>query len=284
MDQKTILITGANGQLGTELSKKYPNAVLTDSEKLNITDENAVNEFDWANIKFIINCAAYTDVDEAETTEGRKKAWLINSVGVKNLVRVCYENDITLIHISTDYVFDGIAELHDEEETLSPLGVYACSKASGDIIAGIAPKHYILRTSWIMGSGKNFVRSIYGLGQKSINPNVVSDQFGRPTFTDELVDIIDHILKHTPEYGIYNASNDGDVVSWSDIARQVYTDAGFSDLEVGDTTAEEYFAGKVSSPRPINSALNLNKLKSTGYNPKDWRENLKEYISKELIQ
>ncbi len=282
MDQKAILITGANGQLGTELAKRYPDAVLTDSEKLNITDENTVKNFDWSNIKFIINCAAYTDVDGAETAEGRKKAWLINSVGVKNLAKVCQENDITLIHISTDYVFDGEAEQHDEQETLSPLGVYGCSKASGDVIASMVEKKYILRTSWVMGSGKNFVRSIYSLGQREISPNVVSDQFGRPTFTDELANIIEHVIQTSPDYGVYNASNDGEVVSWADIARQVYIDGGFDNLTVGDTTAEEYFAGKVSSPRPTNSALNLDKLKATGYKPKDWRQNLKEYIAKEL--
>lgn len=282
MDTSKFLIVGANGQLGQALSKKYPEAKAVDYKELDITDEKAVREFDWANITHILNAAAYTNVDAAETSEGRVSAWQINVVGVANLSKAAIDHDLTLLHISTDYVFDGTNEIHTEDEKYSPLGVYASTKAAADIMVGTLPKQYILRTSWVIGSGNNFVRSIYGLGLKEISPNVVADQFGRLTFTDELVRVIDHLLTTTPSYGTYNTSNEGDVASWADIARQIYKDADFSHLTVGDTTAEEYFAGKVSSPRPTHSALDLSKLKATGYQPVDWRLDLQKYIKEEL--
>jgi dTDP-4-dehydrorhamnose 3,5-epimerase/reductase len=284
MDDSKFVIIGASGQLGTALQEKYPNARALVSSELDITDRTAVEAFDWSGVTHILNAAGYTNVDGAETTDGRRAAWAINADGVANLVAAAAHYDAVLVHISTDYVFDGTEEMHVESEGFAPLGVYGQSKAAGDIAVSLAPKFYIIRTSWVMGSGPNFVRSIYGLGPKGISPNVVADQFGRPTFTSEIVRGIDHLLEAKASYGTYNLSNGGDVVSWADIARQVYEDAGYQEqgLSVGDTTAEEYFAGKVSSPRPIHSALAMGKIEATGFTPRDWRENLKEYIEKEL--
>ena len=284
MNQSELFIIGSNGQLGTALREKYPEARFADSGELDITDRNAVENFDWSGIKTIVNAAAYTNVDGAETDEGRRAAWAINADGVANLVAVAAQQDAVLVHISTDYVFDGTQEMHDEDEGFAPLGVYGQTKAAADIAVSLSPKYYIIRTSWVIGSGPNFVRSIYGLGPKGISPNVVADQFGRLTFTGEIVRGIDHLLTTNAAFGTYNLSNSGDVVSWADIARQVYEDAGYvaQGLSVGDTTAEEYFAGKVSSPRPTHSGLNLNKIEATGFTPRDWRDNLKEYIEKEL--
>ena len=284
MNQSEIFIIGSNGQLGTALREKYPEARFADSGELDITDRNAVESFDWSGIKIIINAAAYTNVDGAETDEGRRAAWAINADGVANIVAVAAQQDAVLVHVSTDYVFDGTQEMHDEDEGFAPLGVYGQTKAAADIAVSLSPKYYIIRTSWVIGSGPNFVRSIYGLGPKGISPNVVADQFGRLTFTGEIVRGIDHLLTTNAAFGTYNLSNSGDVVSWADIARQVYEDAGYvaQGLSVGDTTAEEYFAGKVSSPRPTHSGLNLNKIEATGFTPRDWRDNLKEYIKKEL--
>ena len=284
MNESEIFIIGANGQLGTALRAQYPGAQFADTGELDITDQESVQNFDWTGITIILNAAAYTNVDGAETPEGRVLAWSINADGVANLVAVAAQHDAVLVHISSDYVFDGTQEMHDEDEGFAPLGVYAQTKAAGDIIVSLAPKYYIVRTSWVMGSGNNFVRSIYGLGPKKISPNVVADQFGRPTFTDEIVRGIDHLLTTEAPFGTYNLTNSGDIVSWADIARQVYEYAGFTEqgLTVGDTTAEEYFAGKVSSPRPVHSGLNLAKIEATGFKPRDWRDNLKEYIEKEL--
>jgi dTDP-4-dehydrorhamnose reductase len=275
------IIIGAYGQLGKALAERFPDAIKVDRDELDITDLDALEAFDWGSVDTIINAAAYTNVDGAETAEGRMSAWKVNVTAVSYLAKIAIEKDLAFVHISTDYVFDGTHESHAEDEDFSPLGVYGQTKAAGDALVSLVPKHYILRASWVIGDGKNFVRSIIGLGLKQISPNVVADQFGRLTFTAELIRVIDHLLSKQPAYGTYNASNDGDIVSWADIARQIYADAGYNGLTVGDTTAEEYFAGKVSSPRPTHSALDLTKLKSTGYEPRDWRADLKDYVKAE---
>jgi len=282
MDDSKFFIVGANGQLGTALRQQYPNAKFADVGELDITNRESVDAYDWSDITHVLNAAAYTNVDNAETTEGRVAAWNVNASAVANLAGACTKYDMTLVHISTDYVFDGTRELHAEDEPFSPLGVYAQTKAAGDIVASLIPKHYILRTSWVIGSGPNFVRSIYGLGKRNISPNVVADQFGRLTFTSELVRAIDFLLQGEAAFGTYNTSNGGSIGSWADIARQVYLEAGYSDLTVGDTTAEEYFAGKLSSPRPTHSGLDLAKICALGFEPTDWIDDLKQYIKDDL--
>lgn len=285
-DETSIFIIGANGQLGTALRQKYPEAKYADQAELDITDRKSIEEFDWSGVKYLINAAAYTNVDGAETEEGRKLAWAINADAVANLVAVAAQHDMTLVHVSTDYVFDGFNEIHDEDEAFSPLSVYGASKAAGDIAVSLAPKFYILRTSWVIGEGKNFVRTMLDLGKKDINPTVVADQIGRLTFTSELVRAIDHLLASnigTPvPYGTYNVSNEGESKSWADITREIFEIAGFNNT-VTDTTTAEYYSGKEGiAPRPLQSTLNLAKIQGTGFDSRDWVEDLSEYIQKEL--
>lgn len=282
MDNSSIFIIGANGQLGIALKARYPGAQSADIKELDITDAESVGQFDWSNIKVVLNAAAFTNVDGAESADGRIAAWKVNSTGVGYLVEAALEHDLTLVHISTDYVFDGNHAPHTETEAFGPLNVYGQSKAAGDIVVGLLPKHYILRTSWVIGEGKNFVRTMLGVGQKAISPTVVADQKGRLTFTSELVRAIDHLLTSGAEYGTYNISNSGDIVSWADITRAIFAEAGF-ELSVTDTTTAEYFAGKEGiAPRPMESAFDLSKIVSTGFTPTDWREDLKRFVEKEL--
>lgn len=286
MDDSTIFIVGAKGQLGLALQTQYPSARSADIDELDITDAESVSAFDWAGINIILNAAAYTNVDGAETAEGRIAAWKVNASAVANLSQIAITHNITLVHISTDYVFDGIHNPHNETEPFSPLGVYGQSKAAGDIIISLLPKHYILRTSWVIGEGHNFVRTMIGLGRKGISPAVVADQFGRLTFTSELVRAIDYLLTHFSPYGTYNVSNDGKISSWADITRKIFKIASFDlDLKVTDQTTAEYFANKPdSAPRPLSSVLDLKKLQSTGFKSVDWEEDLHTYITKELTQ
>jgi dTDP-4-dehydrorhamnose reductase len=281
MDTTKIIILGANGQLGKALQSKYPQARAADSKELDVTNIKALEAYDWSGIDTIINAAAYTNVDGAETAEGRKAAWQVNAQAVGLLTEIARKYDMTLVHISTDYVFDGSQDPHTETEAFAPLSVYGASKAAGDLLVGQLPKHYILRVSWVIGDGNNFVRTMLGLGQKGVSPTVVADQFGRLTFTDEIVRAIDHLLiKHAPA-GTYNASNDGEVVSWADITRAIFKEAGF-DLNVTDTTTAEYYAGKTRiAPRPLHSALDLSKLQATGFTPADWQDSLHKYLAKE---
>ncbi len=282
MDQSKILIIGANGQLGSELKSKYPSAQAVDKDELDITDAKQLKDFDWSNVETIINAAAYTNVDGAETDEGRKLAWLINASSAGLLARIANQHNIALVHISTEYVFDGHEKEHTEDEALSPLGVYAQSKAAGDIAVSTAEKHYILRTSWLIGNGPNFVKTMMGLAEKNISPKVVSDQVGRLTFTSTLTDAIDHLLSQKANYGIYNVSNDGPPVSWAEVTRTIFELLDGKDLTVTDITTKEYFTSKQdASPRPLNSAFDLSKIKAAGFSPPSWQDDLVKYINME---
>lgn len=279
MDDSKFFIIGANGQLGTALRKKYPKAQFADKNELDITNRQSVESFDWSGISSVLNAAAFTNVDGAETPEGRVAAWQVNASAVANLTRVCRTHNMTLVHISSDYVFDGTKEPHYENEGFSPLSVYGASKAAGDLLVEQLDKFYLLRTTWVIGEGKNFVRTMLGLAEKNISPTVVHDQIGRLTFTSELVRIIDHLLRTKVPFGTYNATNDGPLESWADITRRVFKLAGRDDLTVTNTTTDEYFAGKDGiAPRPLGSNMSLDKLHSTGFTSRDWTHDLKDYI------
>lgn len=282
MDGPKFLITGGNGQLGLALRAKYPQAKATDVAQLDITDYISVEKFDWSNVTTILNAAAFTNVDAAESAEGRLAAWKVNAAAVANLVRIAQAKDLTLVHVSTDYVFDGTKNPHTEDESLSPLGVYGATKAAGDLILSCYPKHYILRTSFVIGEGNNFVRIMLGLGQKGVNPSVIADQLGRITFTSELVRAIDHLLTSKSPFGIYNVSNGGDPVSWANLTREIFKEAGLSNTVTNTTTAEYYKDKPEAASRPLNSVFDLTKIESTGFKPTDWRDDLKEYVNKEL--
>jgi dTDP-4-dehydrorhamnose 3,5-epimerase len=279
MDQSQLLIVGANGQLATALREKFPQARAMSSSELNIADARAVTNFDWSGVAVILNAAAYTNVDEAQSPEGRVAAWQVNAVGARNLATVALQHNLALFHISSETVFDGTQSPHSESEPFSPLGVYAQTKAAGDIAVSMLPNHYILRTSWVVGEGKNFVRTMFGIGQKGISPTIVSDQIGRLTFTSELVRVIEHFLATKPAFGTYNVTNSGESVSWANITREIYRLAGF-DLTVTDITTAEYYADKPqAAPRPLQDALDLAKLQTTGFTPRDWREDLEKYVA-----
>lgn len=281
MNDSSIFIVGANGQLGTALKRQFPGAQSADIDELDITKVESVAAYNWSKVEVILNAAAFTNVDGAETDEGRVAAWRVNASAVGNLVRAALKHDLLMVHISTDYVFDGTRAPHSEDEPFSPLSVYGQSKAAGDSVVGVLPKHYLLRTSWVIGEGPNFVRTMLGVGQKGIGPTVVADQVGRLTFTSELVRTIDHLLTSKAAYGTYNVSNGGEPASWADITRVIFEAAGF-DLKVTDTTTAEYYAGKEAAPRPLQSTFDLSKIQGIGFTPRDWRDDLQAYIKKEL--
>ena len=281
MNSNNIFIVGANGQLGRALRHQYPEAKFADIDEMDITDRQSVESFDWSGISIVLNAAAFTNVDGAETPEGRVAAWKVNASAVANLTRVCRTHNMTLVHISSDYVFDGTKEPHFENEDFSPLSVYGASKAAGDLLVEQLNNFYLLRTTWVIGEGKNFVRTMLGLAEKNISPTVVHDQVGRLTFTSELVRIIDHLLSTQAPFGTYNATNDGPLESWADITRRIFKLVGRDDLTVTNTTTAEYFAGKDGiAPRPLGSNMSLDKLHSTGFTSRNWVDDLSEYLVK----
>lgn len=281
LKSKKILITGANGQLGRALQVLYPAADFVDREEMDITGDIS-SARRWRDYSTIINAAAYTAVDAAETAEGRRAAWAVNATAVANLSKVATEFGLTLVHISSDYVFDGTEELHTETETFAPLGVYAQTKAAGDIVVSTVPRHYIVRTSWVIGEGKNFVLTMKSLAEKDIKPSVVNDQVGRLTFTEDLAKGIKHLLDAKASYGTYNLSNDGERASWADIAKEVYALSGKSADDVTPVTTEQYYEGKEGiAPRPFESTLDLAKIKATGFAPREWKQALREYLEQQ---
>ena len=218
--------------------------------------------------------------DRAETPDGRRTAWAANAVAPATLARLSREHGFTLVHYSSEYVFDGTAEEHTEDEPLSPLGVYAQTKAAGDVAVGTTPRHYLLRTSWVIGEGNNFVRTMQSLAEKGVSPSVVDDQRGRLTFTSELARATRHLVDVGAPYGTYNLSNAGPVMSWAEVARSVFALAGRDAGDVTPVSTETYFAGRTEvSPRPLNSALRLAKIEATGFSPEDATTALERYLS-----
>ena len=279
MDNSKIVIIGAYGQLGKALSAHFEGAVCVDRDELDITNAKTVEAFDWAGKELIINAAAYTNVDGAETEKGRRACWQINAMAVSHLAKTAIAHDLAIIHISTDYVFDGTLTPHAEDESLTPISVYGQTKAAGDLIVSTVPKHYVLRISWLIGDGPNFIRAIMGIAAKNISPSVVCDQVGRLTFTTELVGAIDHLLTHEAAYGSYNFSSSGEPASLAQIATTVFQELGREDLIVQEVTTDEYYLGKaVIAARPRLSTFDLSKIEATGYHALDWAESLHKYI------
>lgn len=275
---KSYFIIGANGQLGQALAAVYPEAKLVDQAEFDMTLPSSYEAIDWSAYDTIINAAAMTNVDGAETPEGRELSWRVNAAAVGLLAKTAVAHDLTLVHVSSDYVFDGTKVPHQEDESFAPLGVYGQTKAAGDIATSIVPKHYILRTSWVIGGGKNFIGIMKDLADRDISPSVVDDQVGRLTFVSTLAQAIDHLLKTTPEYGTYNCTNDGDSVSWADIAKLVFEKAGRNPEDVTPVSTATYYEGKEGiAPRPLQSEMNLAKLKATGFTTPNWRDELENY-------
>lgn len=276
---KKVLILGANGQLGRALAVAFPDAELASRETLDITSPNLLSARRWRDYSTIINAAAYTAVDQAETAEGRRDAWAANASGVANLARIARDNNITLVHISSDYVFDGTKNSYTEDDSFSPLGVYGQTKAAGDAVVATTPNHYIVRTSWVIGDGKNFVSTMQSLAERDVKPSVVSDQIGRLTFTSDLASGIKHLLDVRAPYGTYNLTNEGDSVSWAEIAAEVYDLSGKSRDDITHVNTDEYYTDKQGiAPRPLQSTLKLDKIKATGFAPRDWRDALTQYL------
>nr|WP_090279190.1 sugar nucleotide-binding protein [Mycolicibacterium komanii]CRL74997.1 dTDP-4-dehydrorhamnose reductase [Mycolicibacterium komanii] len=285
---RKTLVLGAAGQLGQALRGEFAGAAeieFAERADIDLTVAGIESARRWREYETIINAAAYTGVDAAETPEGRAAAWATNVAGVAALSRTAADNNITLVHISSDYVFDGSApDPYREDVPVSPLGVYGQTKAAGDLVVATVDRHYIVRTSWVIGDGHNFVRTMLSLAERGVNPSVVNDQRGRLTFTSELARAIRHLLETRAPYGTYNVTGSGSVTSWADIARRTFEIAGHDPSRVSDVTTEQYFAdsSKPVAPRPANSVLDLAKIQSVGFEPADADESLVTYIRRSI--
>ncbi|MET3369244.1 UNVERIFIED_CONTAM: dTDP-4-dehydrorhamnose reductase/dTDP-4-dehydrorhamnose 3,5-epimerase [Jeotgalibacillus campisalis] len=280
MHGRRTLVLGADGQLGTALRHAFahdPTVEFAGRAQFDIAIEASYEALKWRDYSTIINAAAFTAVDAAETPEGRAAAWRVNSAAVSRLSRTAVEHSLTLVHVSSDYVFDGTTKVHHEDEVPTPLSVYGQSKAAGDLAVSTVPKHYIVRTSWVVGDGRNFVRTMASLAVKGASPSVVDDQRGRLSFASDIAAGIHHLLRSTAPYGTYNLSNSGEAKSWYEVARDIYGLQGADPLLVKPISTEDY-AKPDTAPRPPSSVLDLARIRATGFDPPDAKERLVEYL------
>ena len=277
-----ILITGANGMLAKAVRNelKDEELILTDVAELDITNLEAVREFVKENKpEYIINCAAYTAVDKAEEQE--ELARKVNAEGPKNLAIAANEEDCTLIHISTDYVFGGdkdVKEIYTEEEEKNPVTVYGITKLEGERnIIDACFKYYIFRTAWLYGDGNNFVRTMIKLGQEKDELNVVADQHGSPTYAVDLASIIHQAIEKGIPYGVYHTTNQG-FTTWYDFTKQIFEKSGIS-CKVNPVTTEEF---PRPAKRPYNSQLSKEKILKEGVHIPSYEDALDRYLKVEL--
>lgn len=291
-----ILVTGANGQLGNEMrivskgsSDRY---IFTDVEELDITNRDAVMNFVKENdIKVVVNCAAYTNVDKAEDDEAT--AELINAQAVKHLAEACKSNEATLIHISTDYVFGGNEgnTPRTEDEPVNPTGAYGRTKLHGEqTIQEVGCNYLIIRTAWLYSEfGNNFVKTMRRLTSERDKLNVVFDQIGTPTYALDLANVIMRFIEILKKennyqlstvnfqlYGVYHFSNEG-VISWYDFAKEICELSG-NECDIQPCHSNE-FPSKVK--RPSYSVLDKTKIKNKlNITIPHWKESLKKCINK----
>lgn len=276
---RKILVTGCNGQLGRAINKEYENddveLINTDVAELDITDIKAVMEFvSEKKPDVIINCAAHTNVNLCESQWDL--AYKINAIGPRNLSIAARRIGAKIIHVSTDYVFDGSAtEPYDEFSPVAPLGAYGKTKLEGEnFVKQFADRFFIVRTAWLYGDGKNFVKTMLSLGKEKGEVGVVADQIGSPTSAKELAKAI-HVLEPTENYGVFHGTCEGDC-SWADFAEKIFELAGM-DVKVKRLTTDEY---PTPAKRPAYSVLNNYMLSlTTNFKFAKWEDALQEYFN-----
>ena len=273
-----ILITGAQGQLGTELRHLLDARGIayraTDAKDLDITDEAAVNQY-FADYQpdVVYHCAAYTAVDKAED-EAKALNQLVNVDGTRNLAKAAAKVDATLVYISTDYVFDGDSkEIYTVDDQPAPRNEYGRAKYEGEQqVQKYLKKYYIIRTSWVFGEyGHNFVYTMLNLAKTHKELTVVDDQYGRPSWTKTLAEFMTFAVDKRLDYGIYHLSNDNSC-NWYEFASAILAD---KDVTVKPVSSKEY---PQKAWRPRHSILDLSKTKATGFEIPTWQDALKNFL------
>ena len=281
MNKKRVMITGANGQLGRAVNMQYADSgeyelINTDVGELDITNIDKVMTF-VREVKpyAIINCAAYTAVDACEKEEDL--AFRINAIGPRNLSIAATETGAKMMHVSTDYVFDGNGTRpYRETDPTGPQGAYGRTKLAGeDFVREFSDRHFIVRTAWLYGDGKNFVKTMLRLSETNDKVRVVMDQVGSPTSADELAKAIAYLLP-TENYGLFHGTCEGDC-SWAQFTEEIFRLAGKNTI-VEAITSEEYAA---AAKRPAYSILENYMLKmTTDFMFADWHDAIAAYIGK----
>jgi dTDP-4-dehydrorhamnose 3,5-epimerase len=226
----------------------------------------------------VVNAAAFTKVDLAETKGGFEEAMKINFDFPRKLALASKNKSATLIHFSSDYVFTGDAsEPYTETDSPNPRTRYGISKYLGDLSVEACPHSYIVRTSWVYGDGPNFFRAILGLARQGKPLEVVDDQIGRPTSAEQIAKFTNHLLETCQDFGVYNFTGSGDAASWYEVASVTLAAAGIESPNLAPVTSEQFAKGKTIADRPNYSLLDLEKVISTGFTPEDWKLGVQKY-------
>lgn len=273
-----VLVTGANGQLGydvvKELQKQNIECYGATRKDFNIIDFKATENFITNYMPdAIIHCAAYTAVDKAE--DEPELCYKVNAEATENIAKICKKISAKLLYISTDYVFDGTKNgFYEVDDKTNPINVYGKSKLLGEIaVQRILKKYFIVRISWVFGEhGNNFVKTMLRLGKEHKEINVVSDQYGSPTYTADLAPLLVEMIK-TDRYGIYHATNEG-VCSWAEFAEEIFKIAKMN-VKVNYITTAEY---KTMATRPLNSKLSKKRILENFFKLPNWKDSLKTFI------
>lgn len=278
-----VLVTGVKGQLGYDvvksLQKRNIEAIGADLEEFDITNMDQTRAFIALHKPdAVIHCSAYTAVDKAE--ENKELCFNVNAKGPENIARVCQELDAKMLYISTDYVFPGSGEhFYEPEDPTGPLSEYGATKLEGEkAVQKLLEKYFIVRISWVFGkNGNNFIKTMLRLGQEREVMEVVGDQFGSPTYTADLAELLCDMIV-TEKYGIYHATNEG-ICSWADFAKEIFKIAGYA-TNVNVVTTEEYAAKYApKAVRPKNSRMSKEKLVRSGFfKLPAWQDALKRYL------
>ena len=260
MAPRRTVVIGAGGQLGRALQRVLPDAEFHDFPEVDLSRPETLESIDWSGVGTLVNAAAYTNVDGAETPEGRRLCWAINVTGGGALARIAPDQGLPFVNVWGDSVSDGTAEEHEVDEMVSPLGVYGQTKAATEAVTSVVPRHYLVRTSWVVGEGANFVDTMRRLAREGVSPEVVDDQLGRLTPASVLAEGIVDLLRSGAPYGIHHVTGRGPIESWADIARRVFAEEGRDPADVTGVSTEHYSAGRgdrPTAPRPRHSALRL---------------------------
>lgn len=269
MEPKKILVLGGSGQLGKAFAKLATTdrrIKLLTRDDADLQDPNFAENLDLSACSHVVNAAAMTAVDVAETMRGRALAWKINSEAVRQLAQQCAAQGVALMQVSTDYVFDGNTSDVSEDHPISPLNVYGQSKAAGEQAVLAFRANFVIRTSWVIGEGHNFVASMKRLAATQVCPDVVDDQYGRLTFADELAGAIMHLIDSDSDPGIYHLQGAGPVQSWFEIAKMVFELCGRESSDIQPVKSDDYAAKyETAAQRPRLSVFNMEKIEGTGF-------------------
>lgn len=281
---RKVLVVGATEPLGISLAEGLdasPHVLRTDHGTLDF-DADLESQRDWCEYRLIVNAAGYSAVDTAETAEGRVAAWSENVHNVGRLARIARDHGIVFVQFSSDDVFDGTKSTpYTETDPVCPVSVFGQTRAAGEEAAMAAPKHYVLRTGWVIAEGPTFLSAMRTYAEGGMKPRVVNDQYGRLTFSRDLGRAIHHLMGSGADYGVYHVTSSGEPLTWEEIAKEVFGRMGRDPKLVQGCKTSEFHRHSAwpIAPRPKNAVLDLGKIEATGFVPSEQKERIREYLA-----